>query len=78
MPASPAKPQKRTYKEQKEFESLEEEILQLEERQTELEKVMADPDYEKARRAGEEYTASQNRLEEAYNRWSELAELSPN
>ena len=39
---------------------------------------MADPDYEKARKAGEEYTASQNRLEEAYNRWSELAELSPN
>ena len=77
-PASPAKPQKRTYKEQKEFESLEEEILLLEERQTELEKLMADPDYEKARKAGEEYTASQTRLEEAYNRWSELAELSPN
>ena len=77
-PAQPTKPQKRSYKEQKEFENLETEILQLEERQAELEKLMADSDYEKARKAGEEYTAAQSRLEEAYTRWSQLAELSPN
>ena len=77
-PAPPSKPQKRSYKEQKEFENLETEILQLEERQAELEKLMADSDYEKARKAGEEYTAAQSRLEEAYTRWSQLAELSPN
>lgn len=75
---SPEKPRRRTYKEQKEFEALENEILELEEKKSVLEAQMADPDFTKARKAGEEYTKAEERLNQAYERWSELAELSEN
>ena len=39
---------------------------------------MADSDFTKARKAGEEYTKAEERLNQAYERWSELAELSEN
>ena len=72
------KPRRRTYKEQKEFEALENEILELEEKKSVLEAQMADSDFTKARKAGEEYTKAEERLNQAYERWSELAELSEN
>lgn len=78
-PATPpkqTKPRRRTFKEQKEFEALEEQILLDEEKKKELEGLMASQDYEVSRQAGEEYTALEKRLEGAYERWSELAELS--
>ena len=77
-PATPpaAKPKRRSFKEQKEFESLEAEILELEEKKSVLEAQMSDPDFAKARKAGEEYTKADARLNEAYERWSVLAELS--
>ena len=75
---SPEKPRRRTYKEQKEFEALENEILELEEKKSVLEAQMADSDFTKARKAGEEYTKAEERLNQAYERWSELAELSEN
>ncbi len=71
-----AKPKRRSFKEQKEFESLEAEILELEDKKTTLESQMADPDFSKARTAGEEYTKVDERLNQAYERWSVLAELS--
>lgn len=78
-PATPplqTKPRKRTFKEQKEFEFLEEQILKDEEKKKELENLMANQDYAISRKAGEEYTTIEKRLQTSYERWSELAELS--
>ncbi len=71
-----SKPRKRTFKEQREFEALEAEILELEDKKTSLESEMASTDFKAAQKAGEEYTAVREHLDQAYNRWSELAELS--
>ena len=72
--SSPAR-KKRSFKEQKEFESLEEEIARLEERISALEAEMAGSDYEKVRIAGEEYKKTEELLAAKYARWEELAEL---
>ncbi|MBO4404396.1 MAG: ABC-F family ATP-binding cassette domain-containing protein [Treponema sp.] len=71
---APAK-KKRSFKEQKEFESLEEEIALLEEKMTALESEMSGTDYEKVRIAGEEYKKTEELLAGKYERWEVLAEL---
>lgn len=72
------KPRRRSFKEQKEYESLEAEIMELEDKKPQLEEAMASADYDISRKAGEEYTALEERLSQAYDRWSELAELADN
>ena len=67
------KPRKLTFKEQREFETLEARIVELEARLPLLEAGMADSDYTKAQKAGSEYAAVQTELEAAYARWEELA-----
>lgn len=72
--AVPAK-RKRTFKEQKEFESIEQEILVLEEKKSELENQMssgAKVDFEALNR---EYAEVNSVLEEKYGRWEFLASL---
>ena len=68
-----AKPRKLTFKEQREFETLEARIAELEARLPLLEAGTADSDYTKAQKAGSEYAAVQTELEAAYARWEELA-----
>ncbi len=65
---------KLSFKEQKEFEQLNEEIPALEEEQKELEEKMALSNFEEARAAGERYKEIAALLEEKYARWEELAE----
>ena len=73
---SPATNQKKklSFKEQKEFEQLNEEIPALEAEQKELEPKMASADFEEVRKAGERYKEIEALLEEKYPRWEELAE----
>lgn len=74
--ACSAAPRKRTYREQKEFESLEAEILELEDQKSALEAQMSageKVDYENLSKAYNTLTSS---LEEKYGRWEELASLS--
>ena len=66
---------KRSFKEQKEFELLEKEIEQLEEKKPELEALMASSDYAVSKKAGDEYSELEQKLEADYARWEELAEL---
>lgn len=71
----PSQKKKRTFKEQKEFESLEQEILELEEQKTSLESQMSggqSVDYEKLNR---DYAIVNDALTQKYQRWEELAEL---
>lgn len=71
----PLQKKKRTFKEQKEFESLEQEILELEEQKTSLESQMSggqSVDYEKLNR---DYAIVNDTLTQKYERWEELAEL---
>ena len=70
------KKRKKTFKEQKEFEALEAEIAELEEKQKELEVQMSGSDYEVAMKVGAEYKKNSARLEEDYARWEALAELN--
>ena len=65
---------KLSFKEQKEFEQLNEEIPALEAEQKELEPKMASADFEEVRKAGERYKEIEKLLEEKYPRWEELAE----
>ena len=65
---------KLSFKEQKEFEQLNEEIPALEAEQKELEQKMASADFEEVRKAGERYKEIEALLEEKYPRWEELAE----
>ena len=65
---------KLSFKEQKEFEQLNEEIPALEEEQKELEEKMTSSNFEEARAAGERYKEIAALLEEKYERWEELAE----
>ena len=69
------KKRKKTFKEQKEFESLESEIMQLEERKSQLESEMVSSDFTVAQKAGEEYKSVDEKLSADYARWEELAEL---
>ena len=64
-----------SFKEKKEFEQLEQRIFELEDKKPELEKLMASSDYEKASKAGKEYTELEKELEAAYSRWEELSAL---
>lgn len=69
-------PRKRTWKEQKEFEALETEILELEEKKSALEAEMssgAKIDYESINRQYNDLTAE---LEKKYERWEELGLLN--
>ena len=74
-PSGTAKPRRRSFKEQKEFESLEAEIAELEARKPQLEEAMADSDYTKSAAAGTEYANLCAQLEADYARWDELASL---
>ena len=69
------RPKKLSFKEQKELESLETEIAELEEKQKELEDDMSSADYAKFSAAGAEYKKISARLEVAYARWEELSSL---
>ena len=72
---APEKKRKKTFKEQKEFESLEAEIMELEEKKSELEAQMASSDFKVAQKAGEEYKLVEEKLTADYARWEILAEL---
>ncbi|MBQ0050609.1 MAG: ATP-binding cassette domain-containing protein [Treponema sp.] len=74
-PATPPSKKKRSFKEQKEFEALENEIMELEEKKSELEQQMTSSDFTVVQKAGEEYKKVEERLNQAYPRWEELAEL---
>ena len=65
---------KLSFKEQKEFEQLNQEIPALETEQKSLEEKMASTNYEESRAAGERYKEIEKILEEKYARWEELAE----
>ena len=65
---------KLSFKEQKEFEQLNEEIPALEAEQKSLEEKMASSDFDEVRKAGERYKEIEALLEEKYPRWEELAE----
>lgn len=71
-----SKPQKRTYKEQLEFESLTIEIERLENEQSELHSKMSDPEnYKKsgfAEEIGKQTAEAEQKLKAAYSRWEEL------
>ncbi|SEQ27973.1 ATP-binding cassette, subfamily F, uup [Treponema bryantii] len=72
---SPSSQKKKlSFKEQKEFEQLNEEIPALEAEQKSLEEKMASSDFEEVRVAGERYKEIEALLEEKYPRWEELAE----
>lgn len=73
--AAPAK-RKRTFKEQKEFESIEQEILVLEEKKSELENQMSSGAKEDFEALNREYAEVNSALEEKYGRWEELASLA--
>lgn len=75
-PATPPKPRRKTFKEQKEFENLEAEIMELEEKKSILEEQMACGDFTLAQKAGEEYKNLEEKLSANYARWEDLAELS--
>lgn len=72
---APGKKRKMSFKEQKEFEELEKNIADWEEKKGQLELAMSDSDYAKAQNAGREYIIIEEKLEAAYARWEELAEL---
>ena len=70
----PVQKKKLSFKEQKEFEQLNEEIPALEAEQKELEAKMSSNDFEEVRRAGDRYKEIDALLAEKYPRWEELAE----
>lgn len=72
---SPA-PRKRTWKEQKEFESLESEILELEEKKSALEAKMSSGEKLDFESLSREYNILTSELEGKYSRWEELGLLS--
>ena len=71
------KNRKRTFKEQKEFESLENEIIAGETRKAELEGLLSggETDYSKLKDLGTEYETIGTALEIQYKRWEELGNL---
>ena len=73
--AQPAQKKKLSFKEQKEFETLEKEIESLEARKTELESLMSgsDTDFSKIGELNAEYQRLTAELETKYSRWEELA-----
>ncbi len=77
---SDAKPRRRTYKEQKEYEAIEEEIFTLEDRKAELESLLSggESDHSKLADYGREYADLTPKLEAKYARWEELGLLAEN
>ncbi len=75
--AAPAQPRRRTYKEQQEWQALEEKIMEDEERKSELEALLSggETDFSRLGVLTEEYNQLARNLEAAYLRWEELAEL---
>jgi len=73
--ADGAKPKKRTFKEQKEYEQIESEIEALESRKGELEALLSggETDHVKLRAYTEEFERTGKTLEEKYARWEYLA-----
>ena len=71
---APTEKKKLSFKEQKEFEQLNEEIPALEAEQKALEEKMASSDFEEVRTAGDRYKEIDALLAEKYPRWEELAE----
>ena len=71
---APAQKKKLSFKEQKEFEQLNEEIPALEAEQKTLEEKMSSSDFEEVRKAGDRYKEIDALLAEKYPRWEELAE----
>ena len=73
--AASAKPKKRTFKEQKEYEGIEAEIETLENRKAELEALMSggETDHVKLRALAEEFEQVGSSLETRYARWEYLA-----
>ena len=72
-PASSQK-KKLSFKEQKEFEQLNEEIPALEAEQKALEEKMSSSDFDEVRKAGDRYKEIDELLAQKYPRWEELAE----
>ena len=74
------KPRRRTYKEQKEYEAIEEEIFTLEDRKAELESLLSggETDHSKLADYGREYAELTPKLEAKYARWEELGSLAEN
>lgn len=68
-----SKPKKLSFKEQREFEQLEKDIETLEARKTELETLMAGPDYSKLAEYTKEYNEVSATLDQKYLRWEDLA-----
>ena len=73
---SPVNNQKKklSFKEQKEFEQLNEEIPALEAEQKALEEKMSSSNFDQVRAAGDRYKEIDALLAEKYPRWEELAE----
>lgn len=69
------KKQKRTFKEQKEFESIEEEILLLEEKKSELEAKMSSGEKLDFEAINKEYSKLSEELSKKYERWETLASI---
>ena len=74
-PAPTGKKRKKTFKEKKEFENLENEIMELEGKKSALEQQMSSSDFAVVKKAGEEYKSVEEKLNADYARWEELAEL---
>jgi len=73
--ATNSKQRRRTFKEQKEFEAVEKEIAELEEKKTLYENQMSSSDYAVSAAAGQKYSEASAQLEKDYARWEELASL---
>ncbi|MBQ3670940.1 MAG: ABC-F family ATP-binding cassette domain-containing protein [Treponema sp.] len=72
--SSTSQKKKLSFKEQKEFEQLNEEIPALEAEQKELEAKMSSSNFDEVRAAGDRYKEIDALLAEKYPRWEELAE----
>lgn len=70
-----AEKRKRTFKEQKEFEAIEQEILVLEDKKSSLEKQMSSGEKVDFEALNREYAEVNCELEKKYGRWEELASL---
>ena len=70
---------RRTFKEQKEFEEIENKIFEAEERKEELEALLSggETNHEKLAEYGREYATLEENLEKMYVRWEELGVLKP-
>lgn len=74
---APTGPRRRTYKEQQEYQRLEEQIMVDEDKKAELEALLSggETDFSKLGTLTEEYNKLTAGLEQAYTRWEELAGL---